>query len=1200
MTQQNNPAPALKEEPKWTPAQQQAISCRGGTVLVSAAAGSGKTAVLVQRVIEILTDREHPVDANRILVVTFSNAAAEQMKQRIQARLSELIAQNPADTYLMRQRTLLSAAHISTVHSFCLDLVRANFQLLDIPADFRLGSESEIAMLEEDIAQETIEQNYEENDGRFSDLVELVSSGRDDSGLMKTLHRLYDFVRSHPFYHRWLDEKLLMYDDTIPVGETVWGKVILNYAMDAARFAQAQLRRALEEMQGDAAMEKAYRSAFESDLAQVERLTVQLSYGRWDDICEMLASLSFQRLGVLRNYGDDQKKELVQRLRKSAQEILTELGERLFCAREADFLEDIRFLRPRIETLFELVTDYDRRLMNAKRQRRLLDFSDLEHFAVQLLVREENGTVLRTPLAQELSESFAFVLVDEYQDTNATQDMIFGSVSRSDNLFMVGDVKQSIYRFRQAMPEIFIEKRNTFFDFDGEHYPARIILSNNFRSRAEVTDCINYLFGAVMSQEVGEIDYDDRESLTASASYPPKEDALTEVHLIENESEEMSDQLAEASYVAQYIRKMLDEGFTVSENGGLRPVQPKDICILLRSMKNKAEVYAAELARVGIEVWADARTGFLDTVEVSTALSILRAVDNPLIDIHLTAAMMSPVYGFTADDMAVLRMKNRSAHLYLNCQAIAQGEDLSEQEKSRQTMCRDFLASFSELRTIASSSPAHRLIQQLIDKTGLWDLVLAMKYGQTRKANLRLLIEYAQEYEAGGHKGIAGFLRFVDKMHQRGEDWPCASPVSDRADAVRIMSIHHSKGLEFPVVFVCDTAKRFNTQDLRSNMLLHSQLGFACCARDFVSRKQYSTVPMEALRLELERSMLSEEMRILYVALTRAKEKLIITSVQNQLDKKMSAYAGALTEQGRISPYVARSASSYADWMLMALNFHPDFTRICMDLGCLPEDTIAFPPCRFVPVLAKVSQMPQQNQGEELEMTCAPDEQLVARIARMCTETYPDPDARSIVTKLSVSQVVHPDAEQTPFSKEPAFLTAESGEQDALLTGAQLGTAMHTFMSCADHAHANRDLEGEIQRLVREQFITPRQGRSLDRSQILCYYDSALYRRVSASPCVRREFAFQAQLGAQFLSRVIPNLGEHQVTVQGIADLLFEEDGKWVLVDFKTDRISSERLLADRYREQLELYARMIADITEKPVQQKILYSLYQGREIVV
>ena len=1200
MTPQNNTAAPVKEEPKWTPAQQQAISCRGGTVLVSAAAGSGKTAVLVQRVIEILTDREHPVDANRILVVTFSNAAAEQMKQRIQARLSELIAQNPADTYLMRQRTLLSAAHISTVHSFCLDLVRANFQLLDIPADFRLGSESEIAMLEEDIAQETIEQNYEENDGRFSDLVELVSSGRDDSGLIKTLHRLYDFVRSHPFYHRWLDEKLLMYDDTIPVGETVWGKVIRNYAMDAARFAQAQLRRALEEMQGDAAMEKAYLSAFEADLAQVERLAVQLSCGRWNDICEMLGSLSFQRLGVLRNYGDDQKKELVQRLRKSAQEIVLELSERLFCASEEDFLEDICFLRPRIETLFELVLDYDRRLMNAKRQRSLLDFSDLEHFAVQLLVREENGKYLRTPLAEELSESFAFVLVDEYQDTNATQDMIFGSVSREDNLFMVGDVKQSIYRFRQAMPEIFIEKRNTFFDFDGEHYPARIILSNNFRSRAEVTDCINYLFGAVMSQEVGEIDYDDRESLTASASYPPKEDALTEVHLIENESEEMSDQLAEASYVAQYIRKMLDEGFTVSENGALRPVQPKDICILLRSMKNKAEVYAAELARVGIEVWADARTGFLDTVEISTALSILRAVDNPLIDIHLTAAMMSPVYGFTADDMAVLRMKDRSAHLYLNCQAIAEGEGLSEQERSRQTMCQDFLASFSELRTIASSSPAHRLIQQLIDKTGLWDLVLAMKYGQTRKANLRLLMEYAQEYEAGGHKGIAGFLRFVDKMHQRGEDWPCASPVSDRADAVRIMSIHHSKGLEFPVVFVCDTAKRFNTQDLRSNMLLHSQLGFACCARDFVSRKQYSTVPMEALRLELERSMLSEEMRILYVALTRAKEKLIITSVQNQLDKKLSAYAGALTEQGKISPYVARSASCYADWMLMALNFHPDFTRICMDLGCMPEDTITFPPCRFVPVLAKVSQLPQQNQGEQLEMTCAPDEQLVAQIAQLCIETYPDPDARSIVTKLSVSQVVHPDSEQTPFSREPAFLTREEGEQDAVLTGAQLGTAMHTFMSCADHAHASQDLEGEISRLVREQFITPRQGNSLDRRQILRYYDSELYRRVSASPCVRREFAFQSQLDAQFLSQVIPNIGEHQVTVQGIADLLFEENGGWVLVDFKTDRISSEQLLADRYRKQLELYARMIADITAKPVKQKILYSLYQGREIEV
>ena len=903
----------MADSPKWTRAQQQAISCRGGTVLVSAAAGSGKTAVLVQRVIDILTDRKHPVDADRILVVTFSNAAAEEMRQRINTRLSELLAENPTDSYLLRQRTLLSAAHISTVHSFCLELVRANFQLLDIPADFRLGSQNEIDLLEEDVAVQTIEQNYEDNDGSFSDLVELVSSGRDDKGLQDTLHRLYGFVRSHPFYREWLNEKLLMYDDTIPVGQTVWGQVILQYALDAVEFAQSQLRRAIEQMQGDAAMEKAYLPAFASDLAQLNALYSTLRTGSWGEVCQQLQTIRPERLGSLRGYEDDGKKQLVQRMRKSAQAVVAKLAEQLFCADEQEFAEDIRFLRPRIETLFSLVLDYDRRLLAAKRERSLLDFADLEHFAVQLLVERRDGEYCKTPLARQLSESFAFVLVDEYQDTNATQDMIFGSVSRPDNLFMVGDVKQSIYRFRQAMPEIFIHKRSAYHDYDGQNYPARIVLSNNFRSRSQVTDAINYLFYALMSREVGEIDYDDSEALTPSAVYPEHLQADTEMHLVENRSEELSDPMAEAGYAARQIKKMLDEGFLVNDHGQMRPVRPGEICILLRSMKNRAQIYENELTRLGVPVWTDSRVGFLETVEISTALSILRAVDNPLIDIHLTAAMMSPVYAFTADEMAVVRMHDRRSHLYLNCQAIAQQpEDEREQQLSQK--CADFLSSFSQLRQIASSSPAHRLIQQLIDRTGLWDMVLAMKYGQTRKANLRLLIQYAQEYEAGGLKGIAGFLRFVDRMQQRGEDWSCAGAASDRSDAVRIMSIHHSKGLEFPVAFLCDTAKKFNTQDLHSNMLLHSQLGFACCARDFVTRKQYPTVPMEALRLELERSMLSEEMRILYVALTRAKEKLVITAVQNDLEKKLSGFAGALAENDRVSPYVARSAQSYADW----------------------------------------------------------------------------------------------------------------------------------------------------------------------------------------------------------------------------------------------------------------------------------------------
>ena len=409
------------------------------------------------------------------------------------------------------------------------------------------------------------------------------------------------------------------------------------------------------------------------------------------------------------------------------------------------------------------------------------------------------------------------------------------------------------------------------------------------------------------------------------------------------------------------------------------------------------------------------------------------------------------------------------------------------------------------------------------------------------------------------------------------------------------MSIHHSKGLEFPVVFLCDTAKKFNTQDLHSNMLLHSQLGFACCARDFVTRKQYPTVPMEALRLELERSMLSEEMRILYVALTRAKEKLVITAVQNDLEKKLSGFAGALAENDRVSPYVARSAQSYADWMLMALQYHPDWHKLCADLGCSSEQTICFPACRFVPVVAAVDDSTQEQQGEQLQFTAAASRELMQQLKQLCTDSYPDRQASSLVTKLSVSQVVGHAGQSRPFATEPSFLKKQ--EQ---LSGAQKGTAMHTFICCADHAQAQRQLEEEIARLVERRYLTAQQAKSLDREAIRAYYRSELFERIEKSARVRREFAFQAQLGAEQLQTVLPNIGKHRVTVQGIADLIFEEADGWTLVDFKTDRVADASQLIQRYREQLELYAQMLSKTNGIPICRKVIYSLFLHREIEV
>ena len=1178
---------------KWTPAQQDAIQCREGTVLVSAAAGSGKTAVLVQRVIEILTDREHPVDANAVLVVTFSNAAAAEMKQRILRRLNELIRQDPGDAYLLRQRTLLGASHISTVHSFCLDLVRTNFHLLDLAADFRLGSEKEVELLEEEEALALIEERYESREEGFSQLVELVSSSRDDSALVRLLLTLYRFIRSHPFYDRWLDSKLMMYDPDIPVAQTVWGQVILDYARGSVACAWDLLQNACDRMSGDEAMEKAYLPAIESDLAQLERIRQVLETGSWDDICQELGAVTFQRLGTLRGYDDAERKAQVQQLRSAAQDILTSLRQRQFCAGAADFAEDIRQLRPKIETLFSLVREFDRRLLAQKRRRHMVDFSDLEHFAVQLLAQSTADGWEKTPLAQQLSQSFAYVLVDEYQDTNETQDLIFQSVSRPDNLFMVGDVKQSIYRFRQAMPEIFIRKRNTYHPFDGQHFPARLVLSHNFRSRSQVTDTVNDLFSALMSREVGEIDYDESESLVPAASYPEHPAADTQMILLENADEESSDALAEASFVAQKIQSLLDEGFPVTEDGALRPIRPGDICILLRSPKNKAELYVKALTQRGIPVCTDARSGFLETVEVSTVLSLLRAVDNPLVDIYLTAALMSPVFGFTADEMAQIRVQDRSRHLYLNCRQLA------EEDTPLGRHCRQALEWLDQLRLLGSTCPASLLIRRLTELTGLEQICAAMKYGDARLANLRLLADYAAQYEAGGYRGVAGFLRFIDRMTQRGDDLPSAGTAND-SSAVRVMSIHRSKGLEFPVVFLCDTAKKFNVQDLRANMLLHSQLGFACVARDYATRSQYTTIPMEALRLELDRAMLSEEMRVLYVALTRAREKLILTSVQNSLEKKLASLHGALTPRGTVSPYLVRSGHSYADWMLMALIHHPACREFCAANGCYVEQTLLGARANI-----RLETARWEGEGTHQETDTLPHAdpapEITERLRRRMAWQYPDPAASRLPSKLSVSQVAAgPQQEPDWFSREPQFGKRAGGTQ---LTPAQRGTALHTFLRCARHADASAGpdcLETEIHRLVQQQFLTAAEGKSLDRRAILRYYQSELFSRAESSDWVRREYPFLMELGGEELSALLPEIGSHRVTVQGIADLVFAQGEGLVLADFKTDRVQDPQQLADRYRAQLALYAKMIRRQTGRPVIEALLYSFALGQEVPV
>lgn len=1118
-------------QPKWTKEQKQAIDVRKGTLLLAAAAGSGKTAVLVQRVIDILTDPSDPVEPRQLLVVTFTNAAAAQMNQRISQRLQSLLAAEPTNAYYRRQMAQLSAAQISTVHSYCMNLIRGNFHLLGIQPDVRLGDESDMKLLAADLMEDCIEDFYykdaEQKKDDFAQLVKLLGSKGDDRGLADILKKIYNFLRSRPFYLDWLDEALAAYDSEAPVEKTVWGKLILDYAYSSACDVAAHLER---------------NGGSEKDMEWTSGLLSALETGKWDEL------FAFVQETLALKATDVMVKTLHQ-----------ELSKKLVCCSEEVFHKDLRHLKPRISTLFEVVKEFDRRFHEEKTRRRIMDFSDLEHLAIQLLVEKHaDGSIGKTALAEQLSDELRYVLVDEYQDTNQTQSLIFQSLSREDNLFMVGDIKQSIYRFRQADPSIFLGKKRDFADFDGETFPATLFLSNNFRSRKEVTDSVNAVFRHIMKEGTAEMDYSEGEQLVPSATYPENGDWITEYHILEPQGRADGSDAAteEAFYVAEKIKELLHSGMLVSEDGQQRPIEAKDICILLRSPKSHGELFMQALAQADISVVSETQQNYLDTIEISTAISLLRAIENPMLDIHLTAALMSVAYRFNADDMARIRIHDRSKRLYLNCLALAEAGE---------PKCRAFIESLQNLRLRASAEPTWQLLQSLIEDSGLMAFASALEQGQQRQANLRLLVEHARKCEEWGYEGIGGFLRYLDRLRQREEELASAPAVQAESSSVRIMSIHKSKGLEFPVVFLCEGSHGFNTRDLSNSVILHPELGFACISNDPGEEVSYTTLPLEALRLASKAQMQAEEMRILYVAMTRAKEKLIITSVQ----KKVKDTAA----EGPASDFEIRQADNYAEWLNLALRSMNEQER----------DSF-----RIINVDKK--EATPQEEAPAFVRHAEPDPMTLRYLQMIANIPYSDPAAQLIPSKLTVTEIAKGQRNVDElFSKEPGFL------KETKITAAQRGTVMHNFLSCADHENGQLDLEGEIERMVKARYFTDAEARSLDRSAIRDYYQSELFARIRSADWVKREFPFLMDMGREELGDVIPEIGSHRVTVQGIADLIFEENGVIILVDYKTDRLPEEEIVM-KYRPQLELYRHILSRLLDKPVQETVIYSMYHKK----
>lgn len=1171
----------------WTQSQMDAINARGGSLLVSAAAGSGKTAVLVQRVIERLTDPEHPSDADRLLVVTFTKAAAAEMQERIALSLAEALAGDPGNANLQRQQVLLTKAHISTVHSFCSELVRENFYKLNISPDFRILDESEMALLRSDAATRVLEEAYETGGPEFSDLVEAFSSDRDDSRLIQTIHTLYDFIRSHPFPERWLGEKAAMYRSKTPAGRTPWGECVLRFAADAVDYCVSLTENCLGAMAADEKIDAAYRGAYESDLASLRRLRESVRQKDWDAVGEQVCGFVFTRLNVLRGYQGDPLKIRLNACRDEVKATVKKLG-KLFGASGEECARDIKELAPMVEQLFTITVRFSKALDALKAERKAADFGDLEHWALRLLVEDTEAGPRRTEEAVELSGRFDEIMVDEYQDTNEAQDMLFRAVSRNEeNLFMVGDVKQSIYSFRQAMPKIFLERRASFPPYDRERdaYPASVVLDRNFRSRKEVTGAVNFVFGQLMSREMGDVDYKGNELLAAGAQYPEQPGCNTRLDIIDaslcGDAEEKMEVL-ESRQIAGIILQMMSEGFEVGEGGRRRPVLYRDFCVLLRSANQHAPEYVRELQKCGIPAWTDASGGFFCAAEVAAVLSLLRVVDNPMQDIPLVSVLMSPIYGFTPDDMAEVRLESGGS-VYLALLAAA---------RNGNARAADFLQDMEQYRTFAATMPADKLINAVYEKTGYLNMVQAMPGGELRLNNLHLLLEHAKKYEASGYHGLSGFIRFIDRLQEQHGDLAAASAISEAADVVRVMSIHKSKGLEFPVCIIAGCSRRFNKE--RGDALLHPELGLGVKLKDTETLCRYTTLPREAIALEQEREAMSEELRVLYVAMTRAREKLVLLTTVKNLDKQLGGLTAQITEDSAVPPYVVRSASSISDWLLSCALRLPEGSDL-RERALAQENIVVGSPGTHWEIGVYPPVFEQSVEGEkEEESLPPPNPELLKKLRKKLDFVYPYAPLSRVPAKVAASELASREfEEQYAAVSRPAFL-GKTG-----LTPAERGSALHAYLQFADYARAKENPQAELERLVCDGFLLEEQAAAVDLRRVEAFLQSGIAARILASPNSRREYRFTVEIPALRVAGGLPEDLLHQpVVLQGAVDCVFEEDGELVIVDYKTDRAKEAPELWRRYEAQLALYREAVSQCLGLPVKECLLYSFHLNRQI--
>ena len=1188
---------------KWTNEQLSAITQKGNNILVAAAAGSGKTTVLVERIIrKIINDN---VDIDKILVVTFTNAAASEMRERILTALYKQIDEDPLNQRLRKQIVLLNKASICTIDAFCLDIIRNNFFEIGASSNFRIADNTELELLKQEAIEETFEELYLENDDEFNKLIELYAGYKDDENLKNIILKIHNYIQSAPFPEDWLEEQIEKFNmsNIEDFSQTEWGKIILKNFRDEVLNSIQILESSKHQLDMITELSK-FSLVVADDINQLKFL--EQNWDNWERAHEIANNLKFKTWPTDKKVVSNLKEE-TKKARDNVKKRISKAVSQTFIYNTEEAVEDINAMYPILKKIKDVTLKFMEKFSEKKSNKNIMDFSDIEHYALKILLKkDENGIYQKTEVAKKYEEKFNEIAIDEYQDSNLVQEYILTSISNEKNIFMVGDVKQSIYRFRQAKPELFLDKYQKY-GLEPNEYGQKIKLFKNFRSRENILDTTNLIFSDIMSADFGEIEYDESEYLNLGATYEePTENVefagKTELDIIDlkkeenedgeeieedNSSELLEKTEIEAKFVANRIQKLIKSKYQVYDRKtGYRDITYKDIVILLRATSNTANVFEKELLNLNIPVFSDQAENYLESIEIRTITSLLKIIDNPYRDIPLATVMRSIIGDFTDNELIEIRLTQNEGYFYDSLKEAKASPKIDGKLKEKVI---NFLNKLNKWREEERYLPLNEFIQKIYEETDYYNYVRLMPNGQVRKANLKMLLDRAKDYEKISFKGLFNFIRYLEKVKSSNSDLSSAKVIGENENVVRIMSIHKSKGLEFPVAIISRTDKKFNQKDLNESILLHQDIGFGMQYINYDRKIEYTTATKEAIKIKTKEESIAEEMRILYVALTRAKEKLIITGVENDFTKSIEQKKELLEiyekENDKINHLVLKKYLSYLEWIELVYLNHQDIENQITLNKIAKKDVLK----------AEENQEEQEKKNIEL-----PEKIDYEKINEILNWQYKYKEMTNIQSKMSVTKIKELKNNETQKQQhieiKPKFMLDKTK-----VSSAERGTITHLILQKLDFTkeYSKEELAQFVNNLCTKNIITQIQKDSINIEKIYQIINTQFIKNLKNAKEIKKETPFYTYINTK---EIYNTQNSENILVQGIIDLYYiNQQNEVILVDYKTDYVegSGEELI-DKYKVQLEIYKKALEESLKEKVKHVYIYSIYLNKEIEI